>query len=95
MNDDFIGDDQDYYDDGVPCIEMWYDVGLERGATHMVIAFDMAPEPNYDAAYVYPNGDSLERVQHKCEGGGHIFETIDLSKPLPKEIVERFYKYAF
>lgn len=87
-------DDQDYDEPYAPDLRYWHRDGAANGATHMIITFEGGYDDFavYQPVYVFPEGDSLERVQHLCEGGGHIHATFDLSEDLTQEQIDRFYR---
>jgi len=89
MNDDCDGYDDQWPD--APDINNWHSNGVKMGATHMILTYDGCDD--YQAVYVMPDGDSLERMIHLCEGGGHVHEVIDLSRQLDEQQIYNFIKH--
>ena len=83
------GDDPYYIDGTEPDIRTWFDVGIAKGATHMIIAFDIGYD--YEPYYVMP-GENVLVKEGELEGGGHIQGTYDLSEPLDDEDISFFYR---
>lgn len=84
-----VMDDQDYSDGSDPDIRTWFDVGIAKGATHMIIAFDVGYD--YEPYYVMP-GENVFAKADQLEGGGHLHAIFDLSKPLADKDIHHFYK---
>ena len=75
----------------LPSLNGWYERGLELGATHLIVATEF-DEP-FDPYYVMPDEDWRDK-ENRIEGGGHVFETYDLSKSITQSQLDRFYKWV-
>ena len=75
----------------LPSLVGWHARGQEINATHLIVATDEG-DP-FAPFYAMPDEDYRD-VVGRLEGGGHIFETYDLSKPLTQADLDLFYRWA-
>ena len=80
-----------FRDNDAPNLQRWYREGIEIGATHLIVMTE-EDEP-FQPYYVMPH-ENVNVVEDRLCGGGHIFETYNLSKPIYPEQLTRFYKYC-
>ncbi len=76
--------------DALPDVENWFQTGVEKGATHMIICCDPSySDDNLQPIYVMPN-DDYGIVENNLWRSGHVIGSYDLSRPFRKQ--ENTYK---
>jgi len=75
----------------LPSLLGWYKHGRDMGATHLIVATD-AGEP-FQPYFAMPDENVVD-VESRLQGGGHIFETYELSAPLKQSQLDEFYRWV-